>query len=188
MNSQDSEVKILLIKACNENNKEATETLYIKLRPDTNKCHNSCWQQDSDDCFQEFFLRILNKQVNYKGNGNPIGFINNTLKNIHLELFNNNKFKYQSWQGMERDGIFPVDKEICKPSQVLENNELRRIIRKAISELPPKSRQAIELVLLNGLSPKEAAELIGCDFKIFRKRLDYGKKRLCKYLEKYILS
>lgn len=186
MNSQDSEVKILLIKACNENNKEAAETLYIKFKPDTNKCHNSFWQQESEDAFQEFFLHILNKQMNYKGNGNPNGFINNTLKNIHLELLNNNKFKYQSLQEMEKDGIFPVDKDICNPSQVLETKEFRCIIRGTISELPPKSRQAIELVLLNGLKPKEAAKLIGCNIKIFRKRLDYGKMQLFKNLKKYI--
>ena len=56
----------------------------------------------------------------------------------------------------------------------------------AVRDYLEDSRQAIELVLLNGLKPKEAAKLIGCNIKIFRKRLDYGKMQLFKNLKKYI--
>jgi DNA-directed RNA polymerase specialized sigma24 family protein len=67
--------------------------------------------------------------------------------------------------------------EAC-PAATLEISETTRIARTRTSELPPKARKAIELVYQKGLSAKEAAKIAGCDFKVFRKRLDHGLKRL----------
>ena len=188
MNSQDEDNKILLLKACNENSKESIEKVYLKFKADIDKLHNSRALQDLEDCFQEFFVRIMNKKVNYEGRGKPDNFLSKSIRIIRLEQFNKNKIKCKSMQEMENDGFFPAHKDAFDPLQVLDNEKRNQIIMTAFSELPPKTRQAIELVYFEGLTPKKAAELIGCDFKIFRKRLNYGKKQLYKKLEKYILT
>ncbi len=178
MDNLDNNDRILLLKACNENCKKSTENLYIKYKPYIDKCYKSRWLQDIEDSYQELFLRIQEDKVDYKGKGNPEGFISNTLKNIHLEQHNNNKLKSKSLQDLENDGILPIDENTCNPLQNLKKNEQNQIILKAISELPPKSQEAIKLVYLEGLPAKQAAESICCEFRIFRNRLKYALKKL----------
>ena len=160
--------------------------MYRKFRPDNDILHKSYSQRQLDDLIHDLFARILDKKLNYKQKGNPKAFLNTTIKNIQLEQFNSNKLKLQSLQDMENSGIFHPDKNTNPPLQALENKEVKQVIMKAISELSPKSRQAIELIYLDGLPAKKAAESIGCEFRIFRNRLKYALKKLKEKLYIYI--
>jgi RNA polymerase sigma factor (sigma-70 family) len=188
MNSQDEDNKILLLKACNENCNESIEKFYLRFKSFINKLHKSFLVQDLEDYFQEFFVRMQEHKLKYEAKGSPEAFLKKTIINIFLEQINKNKIKPKSLHEMENDDLFPADKDAHIPLQAIDTEERNQIIMTAIAELPPKTRQAIELVYIGRLTPKEAAKLIGCDFKIFRKRLNYGKKQLYKKLEKYILS
>lgn len=179
----------LLTKACNKKSKKAAERLYQKLKLNTNSYfHKSCDKKNLDDNIQELFVRLSSGKLNYKGNGNPDTFLQKTLKNISHENHNNNKLKPQPLQVMEDNGIFPADKNSRIPLQNLEINERNQIMIAAITDLSPKSRQAIELVYFDGISAKQAAELIKCDFKLFRNRLKYALNKLNKSLKKYFLT
>jgi DNA-directed RNA polymerase specialized sigma24 family protein len=68
----------------------------------------------------------------------------------------------------------------------LELKEILLTIINSISELPPKSRQAIVLVCIGGLKPQKAADLIGCDYHTFRNRLSYSRKLIRKKMGKYM--
>ena len=186
MNSMDNDDTILLAKACNKSCKKSTERLYIKIKPDIDKYHKSYWSQDIEDSFHELFLQIQERKVHYKGKGNSKTFLNKVIKNIHLEKLNNNKLKFQSLQRMENEGLLPVDENIHTSLKNLEINERNQIISKVISELPPKSRQAIELVYFDGIPAKQAAKLIGCEFRIFRNSLKYAMKKLREKTENCI--
>jgi RNA polymerase sigma factor (sigma-70 family) len=186
MDNLDNNDTILLLKACKENCKKSTESLYIKFKSETgNKSHNSRSKKDLDDSIQELFVRILDKKLNYKQKGNSKAFLRKTIKNIQLEQFNSNKLKHQSLQDMESNGIFLPDNHTYHPLKALENEEVKQIIMKAISELPTKSQQAIELVYLDGIPAKQAAESISCEFRIFRNRLKYALKILKEKLYIY---
>jgi RNA polymerase sigma factor (sigma-70 family) len=52
-----------------------------------------------------------------------------------------------------------------------------------ISKLPPKAREAVELRLIDGLDPKEAAQKAKCSVEIFYKRFHEGLKILRKKLK-----
>ncbi len=68
----------------------------------------------------------------------------------------------------------------------LEIKESLQNLITAISELPPKSRQAITLICIGGLNPKKAADLIGCDYHAFRNRLSYSRKLIRKKMGKFL--
>jgi RNA polymerase sigma factor (sigma-70 family) len=188
MNGPDNYDTILLTKACQDGCKKSTESLYIKFKPDNDKCQKPCWLQDIEDSYHELFLRIQEGKVHYEGKGNTDSFLRNTLKNIHLEQHNKDKLKFQSLQQMENNGIFHPDNHTHHPLKALEIDEVKQILMKTISELPIKSHQAIELVYFDGIPAKQAAESIGCEFRIFRNRLKYALKKLRKKLKQYMLT
>jgi RNA polymerase sigma-70 factor (ECF subfamily) len=68
---------------------------------------------------------------------------------------------------------------------IAERQELIKIIEEAITKLPPKSRQALELRLIRGYSSKEASQNAGCTESAFRERLCYAIRALRKVLQKF---
>ena len=152
------------------NSQEIKENgLFIK-----NHLIKNCSPNIVDDLIQETFVRIL------EDNQNKI-CISNIAQNVLYEQKRAEKMETRHLKQLFAlyrsaiSGVVSVDS--------LELKENLQILITAISELPPKSRQAIRLVYLEGMKAKEAATLIDCDFKAFRMRLDYGLKCLRKMIK-----
>ena len=67
--------------------------------------------------------------------------------------------------------------------ELMEKIEAQRVGRKLLArcaELPPLERSAVELVDLDGLTPKEAATILGVSRGVLRMRLSRGRARLRK--------
>ena len=189
MNSQDTQDSILLRKACKKGCSKSLDSLYRKFSPVIREhLDKNGLNHQLDDVVHEIFLRILVCKLNYKGTGCPRRFLCRTAENISHEQFNANKITISSLQQIGIDGAYSIEESISIVLEAIELKELSHIVKNAISELPPKSRQAIELVYFNGITAKEAAELIQCEFRVFRMRLNYGLKLLYKKLEKYVVA
>ncbi len=130
----------------------------------------------ADDLTQETFVRILSNNPNER-------HITKIAKNVLYEQLRAKKSEIRHLKQLfvlyrlAVSGVGSVDS--------LELKETLQALTTAITELPPKSRQAVILTCLEGLKAKEAADLIGCDFKAFRMRLGYGLKCLRKKMKKY---
>lgn len=187
MSNNNIEDVILLKKACNEWCNKSLDNLYRKFSPSIrNNCLKTAPNDQLDDAVQELFIRILVHKCKYKGDGSVEGFLCKIATNIIHEQSNLNKVKYSTLKQIEVYSNFLANQLTSIPIEEIETQELNQIIKSAISELPPKSRQAIELVYFYGISAKKAAELTKCEFKVFRNRLNYGLKQLHKKLEKYV--
>ena len=67
-----------------------------------------------------------------------------------------------------------------------ETYELRthaRDVLAALAELPPKEREALQLIAWEGLSPADAARAAGCAAPAFRVRLHRARRRLAAALD-----
>ncbi|KKK76995.1 hypothetical protein LCGC14_2858040, partial [marine sediment metagenome] len=64
------------------------------------------------------------------------------------------------------------------PLDDLYRKELRQTLKKAIANLPPKSRQAVELVYIHHLKPAQAAAHSGRDIVAFYNSLQYGLTKI----------
>ena len=61
-----------------------------------------------------------------------------------------------------------------------ESVELAQTIRALLAKLPPRQRQAVELVYFSGLHPCEAARQLGCSTRAFKVRLSSARQTLRK--------
>jgi RNA polymerase sigma-70 factor (ECF subfamily) len=68
-------------------------------------------------------------------------------------------------------------------SQEAAKNEAEAMLKYALDKLSPEDRMVIELVYLEGLSGKEAAELLGWSLANVKVRLFRSRKKLQKLLE-----
>jgi RNA polymerase sigma-70 factor (ECF subfamily) len=68
------------------------------------------------------------------------------------------------------------------PESVFLQDERRRILSAALNELTPRTRKAIELRELAGLSIAEAARVMQISIPVVKGRLFHGRKKLHKVL------
>jgi DNA-directed RNA polymerase specialized sigma24 family protein len=139
----------------------------------------------AEDDYHDAIVRIIRNKKGYDNIVKHPHIINSVAKNVRYERINAVKselkhLKQLYEQNKSSSGCKGLDNsvEYGKPIQDIIT---------AISGLPTKSRQAIILVDILVLKPKEAAELIDCDFKVFRNRLSYARKIMRERMKKTFL-
>ena len=178
------EDRIRLKKACCEACTESlsiTYTLYRKSVCDYLRKTGA--DGLAEDICQIVFTQIAAGQCHYDGSSDPKSYLFGIAGNIRSkELAAANKETY-GLNGEQIEGDFLI-KGVQSPAEILGQSELRRILEKEVANLPPKSRRAIELVFFEGIPAQKAAKIAMCDFKVFRKRLNYGLQSLRESIKK----
>src|SRR5690606_7443593 len=79
-----------------------------------------------------------------------------------------------AWAGMSRadEGLSPT------PGQILEHDEVARVLSAALRALSAKKREVFVLVALGGLNGEEAARALGIPLKTVWTRLHYARREL----------
>ncbi len=72
------------------------------------------------------------------------------------------------------------------PEKEFINEEMRELLRKGLQKLPEKQRSAIILFDIEGFSQEEVSTILKCPQGSVMSRIFYGRRKLRKYLEKYI--
>jgi len=72
------------------------------------------------------------------------------------------------------------------PEKQYINREIQSLLHKGLSSLPEKQRSAILLFDLEGFSQQEVAQILKCPQGSVMSRLFYGRRKLRKFLEKYL--
>ena len=142
------------------------------------QCQSHCHVEDMT---QEVFKRIWEKREKYHS-GTPdlsylYGFARMVLKEYRAKLRSQSKILTDT----------PLD-FVCQTSQHLPYeqavfSEQTQALRRFISNLPPKQRQAMELVYLKGMTSLEAAKILSCSDKTVRNHCRIGLKRLKKWIK-----
>ena len=165
-----------LSKALQERNKESLvlihEHYYHRIKGYITSSVGS--DQDADDLTQDVFIELSKKSNQNNDYKNPIAYLFGITRNIikrHIEKQN---------KSVQTIPITAIDKENTYKSEQKDsfeqilNSERKQIIEQAIAKLHPKSRQAIKLRFIDGLSIKEASEIEQCSPKVFSQRLYEG--------------
>ena len=184
MNCDDKNIheRILLKRAIESGDMGLLSKIYEEHKPFLNKYLQDLVHLDgyAEDLTHDIFLAIGNKQCNYTGNTDVQGYLCGIAKKLALS---SNKKE-------ARQGIIFTDclsEEIAQdrsddPVEKFNLEEIRTAIYQAISKLPEKSRQAVELVLIHNLRPYQAARKSGCSQAVFRGRLSWGLRALRRKL------
>lgn len=134
---------------------------------------------------QECFLRCLE----YARSGNEIRdlrpFLYRTLRNLIIDEYR--RHKVVSLEGMAEESERSIDDYLPKEEgntlcAAIERHEGATALKK-LQELPDPYREALALRYVEGLSPKEIAEIVGESENAVSVRIHRGLKKLRALLE-----
>lgn len=133
----------------------------------------SNWRNSSDiaDLRQEIYTRVF-KAARERIPDNPKQFLLTSARNLLI-----NRIRREQVVPMETFGdldAFAIAADVPDADRlVIEKEELRRV-KEALSELPPRTREAIELAYFEGLSRTEIAKRMGVTQQVASKFIARG--------------
>jgi RNA polymerase sigma-70 factor, ECF subfamily len=113
----------------------------------------------AEDVLQEVYLQIWEKaEVFDPALGKPISWALALTRNKSLDRLRSSKRRHSAMQEFAE----ALDNPASEPTAAnVELKETADIVKQAMSALPEKQRQAIELALLRGFAHSEVAEVMG---------------------------
>ncbi len=148
-------------------------------------------EADAEDVAQNALIKILVKGGSYRGESDPMGWIYRIVINESRELYRKRKRKpavsldalpIEYDEAMHARGISDFTR---RPDHDAMASEVERRVREAIQELPDGYREAVVLMDLEGMSYKDAAEVLGLTLGGFKTRLHRGRLHLRNRLEAF---
>jgi RNA polymerase sigma-70 factor (ECF subfamily) len=113
---------------------------------------------DADELTQETFVRVHRKLDQYRGDSSLEGWVYGITRSLALQ--NNRKTKRRTLLAVASlpgiDSVYTTD-----PGGRVDRQRVAEYIRHFFLELPPRQREAFDLVDLQGFDPAEVAELTG---------------------------
>ena len=133
-----------------------------------------------DDLVQAVFLEVMRAAERYDSQYSVKSWlcgIATIMVRRHHRSLARLAARMAAWAGVE------VKEDIPTPSELFEQDQAARILRRAIDGLSEKKREVFVLVTLEGLSGEEAARVLGIPLKTVWTRLHYARCELRAALE-----
>ena len=148
--------------------------------------------ENVSDLTQEALLRVAKNINNLKNPKLFKGWLNQIITNLFYDELRKSQ-KHPETVSIDDDDteqIFSVKLQLpdkkCKPYEKCVSNELEKVIRSAISELPDQFRIAIILRELQGLSYEEIANITKSSIGTVKSRIARARGKLQEDLKAYI--
>lgn len=174
---KDADDSILLQNACEKGCSRSASLIYRRYKQYLTRFIRQRMEVDGDeeDLVQVVFTRILEGRCRYSGRSEARAYLTGIAKHVLSDHAKAHRCaaRIVSWENRRREGV--VGESPCRccfdPVAGAQDKEMQQFLRTAVSQLPPKSRQAVRMVYFEGLKPGEAARQLCCGFETFRKRL-----------------
>lgn len=129
--------------------------------------------EDAQDACQEVFLRLL-KNLD-KIEGDPQFWLYRVTVNVCNDHY---RRKPALVSTLEFDHTDPAP----RADRILEQDERKRLLMAGIARLPEREREAIVLRDIEGLTTREAAQILGVEEVTVRAHICAGRAKLVKYV------
>ena len=142
---------------------------------------------EAEDLAQDVFVEFYKENGCYRENENTENYLFGITRNI-VRGYNRKRARSVRTIPIEEIGsptAFHDTRQQSDPANLTENQELIKIFQDAVTKLPPKARQALELRFIKELNSKKAANKAGCSCKTLRNRLSYAITILQKELNSF---
>jgi RNA polymerase sigma-70 factor (ECF subfamily) len=166
----------------------AFEALYRNYAPALSRyLFRMCYEAtQTEDCLQETFLRVWRAAPRWRGQGKVSTFLFQIAKNVGLDS-RNRKAREQARSGGEEGAERPEPASADpEPDRVLEGVELRTLVRRAVASLPEEQRAVLELVQTDGLTYREAAEILELPLGTVKSRMAAAAETLRHRLLRHV--
>ena len=135
-------------------------------------------REDAQDCLQEAMIRVYRAMSGFKGQSSFSTWVYRITMNSCLDELRRRKARTAtSLDAMLENGFAPSD-EGDTPEQSSLRSEQRRVLERAIADLPEDMRAAIVLRDVQGLSYDEIARTLDANVGTIKSRISRGREKL----------
>ena len=135
-------------------------------------------REDAQDCLQEAMLRVYRAMSGFKGQSSFSTWVYRITMNSCLDELRRRKSRTAtSLDAMLENGFSPSD-ESDTPEQSSLRSEQRRVLERAIAELPEDMRAAIVQRDIPGCSYDEIAHALDANVGTIKSRISRGREKL----------
>src|SRR5690348_15388303 len=176
-----------LVRRCQAGDTEAFDELVSRYRTRVysmiyNMVHS---EQDAWDLAQDSFFKAWKSINRFRGQSSFYTWIYRIVMNVTIDWLRKKRVK---GAGLEFDDatqlrqVDPASKTLPKtealPFEMMQRNEIRARIEKAIDQLSPEHRAVILMKEIEDMQYHEIAEALGCSIGTVMSRLFYARKKL----------
>lgn len=135
-------------------------------------------REDAQDCLQDAMLRIYRSLGSFKGQSSFSTWVYRITMNTCLDELRRRKSRNAtSLDNLLDNGWSPSDNDNA-PEKYAMASEQRRVIDRAIAELPEDMRSAVVLRDVQGFSYDEIAEMLEANIGTIKSRISRGREKL----------
>lgn len=139
-------------------------------------------REDAQDCLQDAMLRIFRSIGSFKGQSSFSTWVYRITMNTCLDELRRRKSRgAASLDSLLDSGWSPSDGENM-PEKHAVVSEQRRVIDRAIAELPEDMRSAVVMRDVQGFSYDEIAEVLDTNIGTIKSRISRGREKLRQIL------
>ena len=134
----------------------------------------------AEDLLQETWLRYARQLGRLEPEHDPRPWLFTVARNLYRS---HRRWALLDAERLRELGLWPAG-ERAGPLDALCASESERRLERALARLPLEQREAVSLCAAGGLSPAQAAAVLGISGEAFRQRLARGRAKLREGLER----
>ena len=145
--------------------------------------------ETAEDLCQEVFLKAWQALPNFKGKSVFYSWLYQIAINCSVDFFRrqNNEIIFASEElSYNIDDMFQMDQTQPPPDEILEKEEIGRVLRKNVHQLPSCQRRAFRLHYLDELPIKEIALRLNRSESTIKANLYHARQKLQHLLRPYL--
>lgn len=135
-------------------------------------------REDAQDCLQEAMIRVYRALSSFKGQSSFATWVYRITTNSCLDELRRRKNRTAASLDALLDNGFSPSDEDDTPEHHSIRNEQRRVIERAITELPEDMRSAVILRDIQGCSYEEIAQVLDTNVGTIKSRISRGREKL----------
>ena len=145
--------------------------------------------EDAEDVVQESFQLAFTHLKNFRGDSRFSTWLTRIVTNAALMRLRKNNVRREfpldeSSESQRHLSRFDVEDQSLNPEQLYVKKEHHRMLCKAVNELTPGMRKAIELRELDERSTEETARIMGISVGSVKARVFHGRRKLRRLLKR----
>jgi RNA polymerase sigma-70 factor (ECF subfamily) len=145
-------------------------------------------EADALDAVQEGFVKALSHLPGFEGRSSFKTWLLRVVSNAALDLGRQRgrreTLSFDAFPPTDREGLQPL--ALADPALGLERADLRRLLDRALAELPEAQRRTFVLHAEAELSYREVAEVLGISIGTVMSRLFYARQKLRVLLARWM--
>ncbi len=171
-----------LLKRMQSDDMDAFEAFFLRYRTPIYRTAYGLTgdPQAAEEILQDTFARAYQRRHILRSDVSPLPWLHRVALNLCYSRLGRRRVPSEPMG----DAVLGLIRDLAtEPAEHAEQQELRRIVRDGVANLPPKHQSVVILYYLHGLSLQETAELLDVRLGTVKSRLHYALRSLRTRLE-----